>query len=334
MEASIKNSVFLSDCVSAAALDLHIDFGAFERRGMSWGARAIQEWDNNIFRTGKRRAIIKVNQALNSAAIDCDMVEVLFVGRINKYTGEKVPFHINRKLVSLEDIETIPEDLICEAKCTGCLPKAICNDLQSTIVLRAVDINGTSYDETKTSTLTPDGTYYVVTETPYYSNINSQVEYLTKKEVLASLDVEACGCIKDTPANISIVKDCNFDCYCTYCSPVCSEFENIGYNIFPETNTIKFDKNFREDEFYMEWRGGLPKIDGQYIAPALAKESLIEYIKFKSIQNKKGVPRYTVQDQYEWYLIKKNNMEMAMGAFSLSDFIYGLTATSKFDYHV
>lgn len=334
MGNNIKNSVLLSDIVSAAALDLHMDFGTFERRGMSWGARAIQEWNNNIFRTGKRRAIIKVNKALNSATIDCDMVEVLFVGRIDKCTGEKIPFHINRKLVDIENVETILEDVVCEAKCTGCLPKAMCNDLQSTIVLRVVDIDGTNYNETKTTTLNPDGSYYVVTETPFYSNINSQVEYRTKKEEIAALDLESCGCIKNTEANVSQIKDCNFDCYCTYCSPVCGEFENVGYNIFPETNTIKFDSNFREDEFYMEWRGGLPKQDGQYVAPAVAKEALIEYIKFKSMQNKKGVPRYEKQDQYDWYLIKKNNMQMAMGAFLLSDFIYGLTTTSKFDYHV
>lgn len=330
-KGNIAKYVYLREIVGAAAMDMHSDLAVVERSFYHWAARALHKLTNETFKTGKRYAIIPVNKSFNSATLDCDFIEALFVGEINSY-GEKVPFHLNTKLINSEFVETIEDEGACQAKCTGCFSKAACNDLQTTEVLRSIDINGTEYDETKTSTLEPDGTYFVITETPFYNTTNMVVEYKTKKEYITTLDLEPCGCIKATVDNSSKLKTANYDCYCTYCSPVCRERKEVGYKIFPETSTIKFDHNFTGDRFYMEWRGTVPKKNGEYIAPAIAKETLIHLTKFLSIQNKKGVALSEREWVFDQYRRERNNMDMVRGQMSLHDILYSLSKTPDLSY--
>lgn len=327
----ITRSIFLSEIVSGAAMDMHADYGVVERRYSHWCARGIQKLTNESFKTGKRKALLKINKSFNTATIDCDFIEELFVGYID-HKGERVPIHKNSRIVDTEAVETIPDDVECEAQCKGCFSKAICNDLQTTQVLRVIDIHGTNYNETVTSTLEPNGTYYVITETPFYNTTSLVVEYRIKKEIKTTLDLEPCGCIKKTVENTNKIKDCNYNCYCTYCSPECREKGEGGYRIFLETSTIKLN-NFDHDYVYIEWRGSLPKKNGQYIAPAIAKETLINWVKFKEIENKKGISRWEREDAFQAYKRERNNMDMVRGQMSLHDILYALDGTPRFTYH-
>lgn len=332
---NLLDFITLREVVAAAAVDTYADFSMVERLYNHWAARGIQKLTNETFKTGRRFGLFTINKQFNSAVIDCDFKEELFVGYIDPITGERVEIHKNHRIVNTEFLETIPCDVECEAKCECCFSKQLCNDLQQTVTINSIDINGTFYDETQTSILQPDGSYYLITETPFFNTISNTIEYKTKKEIKAVLALDVCGCIKKTPANTAILKDCCYNAYCTHCSPLCNTvcYEG-GYKIFPETSTIKLDSNFTFDKVYMEWRGSIPKRNGQYIVPAVAKETLVEWIKFKSIQNKKGVPEFTVRSWFNSYVRERENMDKTRGKMRLHDILYALTKTPTFDYHI
>lgn len=330
----ITDWVYLSEIVSGASMDTYSDPAVVERAFTHWACRAIKKLTREIFKTGRRRALFQVNKQFNSITLEPDFTEALFIGYIDKLTGEKVASHRNTNLVNSQFLETIQDDVLCEARCTGCYSKSICNDLQTTETLRTINLGGTDYFETKTSTLNPDGTYAVLTETPFHDFITSNVLYKTKNEIITTLDLEPCGCVKATNDNAMKIKDCNYNCYCTYCSPLCSQQSRAGYQIFKETGTIKFDSNFRHDYAYLEWRGSVPKKNGQYVAPAVATETLIHLTKFLSIQNKKGVPLSERDWVFDQYRRERNNMEMVTGTMDFASIVYALDTTPKFTYHI
>ena len=323
-------SCLLSEVVQAAAMDMHEDFSTVERRYGHFGARGLNKLTNETLRSGVRRAIIPVNKEFNTGRIDCDIIEVIFVGRIND-KGEKVPFHLNYKLVDTENVETFEDETNCSAKCDSCYSKQLCNDLQITETIRIINISGVDYNETKNTTILPSGELKVVTTTPFFNNVSSAVEYITSTKIVGALELESCGCIKNTTANTEVIRDCNYGCYCTYCSPCCGYHEEVGYRIFDETGVIKFDKNFRGDSFYMEWRGSVPKKNGQYLVPRVAKETLVEYIKYKEIRNKKNIPKWQRDDQLSDYVRERENMDKVRGRLSLHNIVYALTKTPIFD---
>lgn len=328
----IKLVIPLAACVNGAAMEMYEDLSKVERRYYYFGAAVLEDVNNQTLKSGKRRAFFTVNKRFNTINIDCDFIQELFIGVINKQ-GERVPFHRNWRLIDTENIETIPDDVECEEKCTGCFSKALCNDLQTTETIRLVDINGTDYEETRTMTLQPDGNYIAIISTPYYNNITSEVEYLTKKKIITTLDLEPCGCVQSTPENVDKIRDCNYDCYCTWCSPVCCDYEEVGYRVFPETSTIKFDSNFHGDKVYMEWRGSLPKRNGEYVVPFLAKRYIIESIKFMAIQNKKNVTMWERREQERYRAAARSDMEKVMSQDTLHNIMYALMTVPKFDYH-
>lgn len=329
----ITDYVLMTEIAGAAAMDTYADFSVMERAYMHWAVRALEKLTNETFKTGVRRAIIPVNKNFNSALIDCDFKEAIFVGEIDKYTGEKRSFHRVSNLVNTEYVETIPDDIICPAKCEGCFSKALCNDLQTTSVSRTINLYGTDYFETTDTVLQPDGSYFVTTTTPFYNTVTSEVEYRTKKNLQATLELAPCGCVVNTPSNTEQIKTCNFDCYATYCTPYCRDHVEVGYAIFKDTGTIKFDHRFHGDSFYFEWRGSVPKRNGEYIAPSVAKETLINLTKYLSIANRKDTPQWKKREWFDDYTRERSNMDIVRMQTSVHQMLYNLTATPNLDYH-
>jgi hypothetical protein len=81
----------------------------------------------------------------------------------------------------------------------------------------------------------------------------------------------------------------------------------------------------------LEYWGFIPKINGQYRVPEVAFETLVNWIKFKSVENRKGV---TGQDKVwalERYKEERKNMQKRLGRFSLNIIIQSIGLIPKFD---
>jgi hypothetical protein len=324
----------LRKAVNMAAMDAHKDIGVVERSYSHWAARGLKEFTRETLRTGKRQSILHVNPATNTAFLPCDFEEDLFVGYVND-CGEKYPLRLNSKLVNDVAIEEVPCEDACEAHCDCCFPKQLCNDLTTTQEIKLIDINGTDYEQTITSTLQDNGEYYVVTTTPYFNMITSEVEYRTDKKFVTKFDLAACGCLQDTPANRENLKSCNYDCYCCYCTPchsACSDYVG-GYRIFKESGYIKFDAGMKLDRVYLEWTGSIPKINGEYVIPDIALESLASFIVFKDGEHNKSVPLWEKRWRYDRFIENCKKMEIDLGRMKLSTIIDALMLTPKVGFH-
>lgn len=166
---------------------------------------------------------------------------------------------------------------------------------------------------------------------------DNKVIYVTKKELITNLDLLDCGCPKKSDENIAKIKVCASDvynCYYTSCCGGCiEESYGQGYNIFEETGLIQLASDFPYDEVYLEYRGFLDKVNGQYVVPQVAFETLVEWIKYKAIQGLKTISTYDKNWQKNNYIIEKKNMERILGRVSLSVIIEAARSLPKFDFN-
>lgn len=322
----------LNKIVKQAIMDTYGDMGRDEARFTAWAVRALKKLTEMKLRSGKRFAILNINKNLNNAVLPCDFKEEFFVGFIDD-CGQKIPLTINPHIVDTQLIEDVPCENECDKKC-GCYPKQLCEDLQTTQVINKIRIGDTDYDETVTSTLQPNGEYYVVTTTPYLNMVTTGIDYVTRKEYVTSFDVSDCGCIEKTERNDCKIENLCPDAYCCYCTGCNTGNTDFGgYRIFPENNTIQFDRGVKFDKAYMEYRGFLPKSGNEYLVPEVAFETTIELTKFMSIKNKKGVPASTIQMWWQNYLTESGNMTKILGRMSLSSIIHSALTVPTFDYN-
>lgn len=330
-EVNIESFVPLSSAVKQAILDTYGDYGKDQARFTAWTVRGIKKLTTEALKSGKRYAILNVNKNINSAVLPCDFKEALFVGIVND-CGEKVELTPNGKIINPKLIEDVPCENECDKGCE-CYPKQLCEDLQSTQVINKIRIGDTDYDETVTSTLQPNGEYYVVTTTPYLNIPGGGIEYKTTKEYVTTFDVAECGCIQPTERNNCKLENLCYDLYCCYCCKCSTGSSDFGgYRIFKENNTIVFDKAMIFDKVYMEYRGSLPKVGGEYMIPEVAFECLINFTKFKSVENKKGVSMSDRGWHWERYLIERGNMMKTLGRMSLTAIINSALTVPTFDF--
>lgn len=325
-----KKLVPLSRVVAASIIDVWEDIGKVQQLHFHWGARGLKKLQKESLKSGKRSALITVNQNTRTASLPPDFDEELFVGYINDY-GEKVSIPLRTNLINTNSIETIP----CEDTCEKCGQDAsICNDMTVTESEEVVVVGETTAVKTTIKKLYPDGSYYLETTIPYWDTTNSEIAYATTKEFIAAVDLLDCGCINPTIENIETIRTCCYDAYCSHysgCSPVCDK-DAGGYKIFEETGLIQFDYKFRHTQVYLEYRGFIPKLNGQLAVPEVAFETLVEYIKAMAIDGKRNVS--SSDKAYRWtrYNIERKSMLKIMSRFSLEDVIYIISLTPKFDW--
>jgi len=280
-----------------AAADMYEDFDKVEARYALWTVDGLKKLTRETLKSPMRRAILKVNKYLNNAVLPCDFKSELGVYIINS-CGEKVPLTINPNIVNAHLITEYPCESECEAKC-GCLPKQLCADIQTTQVKNVIRIGDTDYEETVTSQLLPSGEYRIVTTTPYEDLHNGGIRYDDKIEYVTDFDTAACGCITPSERNLAKLEAVCWDAFCCYCAPcVPGNSEFGGYNIFEENGTIHFDGALASDKIYLEYRGALPKHGNEYLIPEVAYDTLVQWTKWCSIANKKGVPKWERDDQF------------------------------------
>ena len=324
----LQRTVPLYRVVSAAIIDTHEDVGRVFQIYSHWAARGLKKLTKQYLKTGLRKAIITVNRNTNTATLPPDFHEEVFVGPI--IDGRKIPLRLRNDLVDTKNIE----EIACVDRCPKCnQDKQICEDLTITEETVLVVINDSTYEQTIIKKLYPDGSYYLESRIPVLDIETETVVYRTVKEFITALDLKDCGCIDDTDENIEKIK-CNcYDVYCNYYAPCndCCDPQYGGYKIFEETGMIQFDGAGSFNKIYMEYWGFMPKKNGQYQVPEVAFEALVEWVKYKSIQNKRNVSNILVDRWWQNYLVEKGNMAKILGRISINQIIQAIGLIPKFD---
>lgn len=324
----LKKLVPLSKVVSASIIDTYSDIGTAQQLHFHWAARGFKLLQSQILKQGGRRALITVNQNTRTASLPADFDEETFVGYIKH--GKKYPIPLRTNLINDNSITTIP----CEDSCHKCgQDSSICNDLTVTESEKIVVVGDTTAAETTIKKLYPDGSYFLETTVPYWDIANSIVAHTTLKEFIATIDLKDCGCINPTVENIETIRNCCSDCYACHFAP-CGDCDKDcgGYAIFEDRGLIQFDWKFRHEQVYIEYRGFIPKLNGQLAVPEVAFETLVEWTKFRSIEGKKNVSNSDKLWRKSMYTNAKKDMVKVMARLSLDDIIYIVSLTPKYDW--
>lgn len=325
---NLQRTIPLYRCVAAAIVDSFEDIGRTQQIYSHWGARKLRELQRQSLRYGKRKVTLTVNRSTNTATLPPDFGEEFFVGIIEN--GKKIELRRRQELVDEKNIE----DIECEDKCEKCNQnKAICEDLTITEETVLVTINDSVQEQTVIKKLYPDGSYWLETRIPIWDIESETIIYTTTKEFITALDLKPCGCIDDTEENIEKIKCCCYEVYCQHYAPCDNSCTTDygGYNIFPETGLIQFDKIGTFSKVYIEYWGFMPKKNGQYMVPEVAFETIVEWIKFRNIDGRRSSPNVDKRWRWTMYETARKNMEKEMGRFSLGYIIEAVMSTPKFD---
>lgn len=328
----LKRLVPLYRVVSAAIVDMHEDQGKMMHVTTHHAARGLRKLDREVLRTTPRSAVLTINRNTNTATLPPDFDEEYGVYVI--VDGRKIPLKLRPELVDSGNMNEIACD---DTKCPKCAQDTkICNDLTITEDTSIVIIHDSPYEQTVIKKLYPDGSYYLETRIPVWDEEDETVIYTTQKEFITSLDLKPCGCIEESEENIQKIKTCAYDVYCQYYTP-CDyncQVNYGGYKIFEHTNLIQLDAVGSFKKLYIEYYGFMPKKNGQYMVPEVAFETLVNWCKFKWIENKRNVPRWERQDAFDHYRRERSNMERIIGRISLSAIIQSIGLIPKFDIEV
>jgi hypothetical protein len=328
--SDLRRTVPLYKVIAAAVVDTHEDINKVMQTYSHWAARGLRKLTKETLKSGKRTVTLHVNRNTNTATLPADFSEDIFVGVI--VNGTKVPLKVMPSLIDGKNVVDIP----CEDKCEKCNQnKKICEDLTITEDTVLITINDSVYEQTIIKKLYPSGDYYLETRTPVYDVDSDTVIYTTSKQYIATLDLASCGCVEDTEENKEKIKCCAYDVWCDYYAP-CDNTCNTdygGYRIFEETGLIQFDNASTFDKVYLEYRGFMQKKNGQYHVPEVAFETLVEWTKYKSIQNRRNIPDITIQRWFDNYRRERGNMSKVIGRMSLSNIIRAAMSLPKFDYY-
>jgi hypothetical protein len=322
----------ITQVVKRAALDTYSNYEEVKARYNAWAIDGWKELNVQAVKSNKRSVLLPINKNTRIAKLPDDYVEHIFVGFIDN-CGTKVSLSLKNNIVDTSNLQEIPLEDCCDKGCNNCYSKALCRDLNKTQTIETIYIFENPYQKTITTTLMPTGEYYVETITPMWDMATSTVIYVHNKEYKATLELEVCGCIKQTSTNENKLKEHCYDSWCCHCTGCAdSSYDLGGYKIFPENNIIQFDSVRNYTKCYLEYRGALPMVDGDLIVPEVVFETLVAKVKHNSIKNKKGINRGDKQDYWQDYLIKYGNMEKILGRVStLAQITQALMKTPKFD---
>jgi hypothetical protein len=300
--------------VRSAAADMYEDIGKVQERYAHWAARGLRKLQREVLKHGKRSVMLPVNRNTLSVTLPPDVDSVTFFGFINE-KGKKVPLPTRGNLVAHQfiDIEEPKQCPVCSQD------KAICDELWVSEEINLVDIDGTLYDETIAKKMRPNGDYYEERTTPVKDLSTGIVTYHKSSNFITNLDIKKCGCL-DT-CNDNMIKLRN---YCPhiyaehFAECECEAKDFGGYQIHDEIGIASIEPQYPYDYVYMEYAGFMPKSHGQYLVPEVAFETLVEFTKHKSVQDRKGVSRGDKQDKFAHYLRERGNMEKVLGRVGLS----------------
>ena len=328
-ECTLNKMVSINKVVNAAMVDTYAEIGKTKERYLHWAARGVKKLNRESLKVGKRKVLINVHPNTKTAVLPPDFGSETFVGVIDSM-GYKIAMKLKNDLTNESSITEIE----CEDKCSKCnQDKAICEDMEVSETTETVVINGQSAVVTVLKKLYPDGRYYLETTSPYWNTVTEAIEYATIKEFISELDLKPCGCLETTEENLQKIKNCNIDvynCYFAPCSNVCNQ--NIGgYKVFEETGMLQLDYHFPFDKVYIEYMGTMPKINGQYAIPEVAFETLVQFVKFKAVENRSNITVHERTWYFQNYLRERGNMMKNMTKVSLSQIINAVRRLPRFE---
>ena len=327
MNNQLRNTVPLVKAVKAAIIDTHEDINKTQETFTHWACRGLKKLQREVLRRNKQYVLLPVNGNFNTAPLPADLEEEIFVGYINEF-GEKIRF---RPSSELSPYESIAIDKGCNP-CPKCKQdKNICNDLQVTQEVNIIQINGVNYEESITKKLYPNGDYYLEKTTPVLNTVTGVVDFIPQKIFINNFDLKDCGCLEDTSSNLSTLQTTCPDVYANYYGNCCEGYLDGSYRIFEEKGIIQLDTSIDIDWLYVEYWGYMLKINGQYHVPEVAFETIVEFTKYKSIQNKKNVPASMIQMWFQSYMRERGNMEKILGRVSLARIMQQILSIPKFD---
>lgn len=311
---SYNNLVPISKAVNAAILD---NYGSLSDKELftHWAARIVRKLFNEILPISPERILLTVNENTNTATLPCNLKSVNFVGVI--VDGRKVPIPIDQRMTSDKAIKRIAPNVCPE--CNQDLE--ICKALNYEYDSEMIDINGTSYEQATTRKIYPDGGYFSIKSTPFWDEEDDKVVFKETSELITSFEMEKCGCIKQTEEN-----EVKLKAYCpmaySICCPDCSDAGGYGerfyYNVFDDIGLLQMSRDFNRKHVYVEYDADIPKYNGKIMMPSVAFETVVEWIKFKSVQGKMNVPLSTKEWQRRQYTTERNNMEIIISREGLS----------------
>lgn len=320
----------LSRVVAAAAVDKYEDFESVQHRYFHWGARGLKLLADQMLKRETRVALLRVNRMTMTAALPCGLDELgpIFVGVINS-RGERVPLHSNNALVDLSGL-VLPKEETC-SKCSQ--NKKACEELRVSEETTFVEIGGRSYEQVSIKKMQADGSYYLETRIPFVNQQTGDVDYISDKQFIAKLELEDCGCVKPTPENRKIIQCACPDVYYKYFAPCIQTCDNDygEYKLLPERGFIQFSSRYKFDHVYIEYVDFLSKINGQYFVPEVAFETLVEWIKWRSIKDRKGVERWEKLDQQTAFETARSDMYIVSNRISLRHIIEVTERLPNFD---
>jgi hypothetical protein len=271
---------------------------------------------------------LPVNKNTMTALLPLDFDEEVFIGYIDK--GIRVPIYYNKDLVNEASINLISP----ENECSVChSDTSLTNSLDVSETVNVIQINGSNYDETVKKTVMANGDYWIEKTSPYWDSVDSSVKFSTTKELITTFETSKCGCIKDTHENQCKVKEfapAVHSCYFT--SKTCSCSNTAGsFKIFEETGVIQLSSNFNKEHLYLEYSTFMPKVRGEYMVPAVAFETLVAWVKFKSVENKKSVGLGDRQWHLKRYTDERSNMNKIRRRVKISTILHYAMSVPKFD---
>lgn len=331
MECTVENKklIPLQKVVNASIIDVYGDIGRLEQRSYHWGSRGLKELYTHALPKIKHKVWITVNKNTHTGTLPLDFDLETFVGFIDS-RWHKVPIRLNNKITDTKNIIDVP----CEDTCPKCNQDTkICNDLVVTEEVNLITINSTTYEQIIIKKLYPNGDYYLEKTTPILDIVTNTVIYAINKEFIVNFDLKPCGCLEVDKRNTANLQKFCPDIYCNYYAP-CDSICNTsfgGYKIFEESGLIQMDEGYPFEKVYIEYYGFISKIKGQYYVPQVAFETLVEWIKLRSIKDKKGTERWRILDQKEDYRVAKGNMMKVLGRVSLAHIMQAIVNLPKFD---
>lgn len=333
MECTIENKkqIPLTKIVNASIVDTYQDISKVEQRYSHWACRGLKELYSHALPKIKHKVWITVNKNTHTATLPLDFDTECWVGFIDK-NWQKVPLKLNQKITDTRNIIDIP----CKDACPKCQQDiSICNDLVITETSSLIVIGNNTYQQTVVKKLYPNGDYYLETIMPFFDVVTNTVIYppTPQKEFIVNFDLKPCGCLELDERNTQNLQKYCPDIYCNYyasCSSNCNTSFG-GYKIFVESGLIQMDEHYSFDKVYIEYYGFISKINGQYYVPQVAFETLVEWVKLRSIKDKKGTERWRILDQKEDYRVAKGNMMKILGRVSLSHIMQAVVNLPKFD---
>lgn len=325
--AENSRMVPLIKVVKAAIIDTYGDINSMQQMYLHWAGRGTKKMQREVLRMGGKKVLITINENTKTATLPLDFDSETFVGVIDS-RGQKVPLKLNSNLAD----NCSYEEIDYENKCTSCgQDKSICEELSVTETDTIVIINNSSYIDKVVKKLYPNGDYYLETTKHVLSLADDTVSPFVTKEFITNLGLKPCGCLETTTDNIANLRNHCYETYCCHYAPCDCNCVEGGYAIFEETGLIQFDYSFPYTKVYLEYVGFLPKKNGQYVVPEVAFETLVEYVKFKSVCNKKNVPLSERMWYERSYLRERGNMMKINGRVFLSSIVNASRKVPRFN---